>query len=522
MKAAGRTTLPIPCAETSTDVYSIDYGPRGNPADNDVATNPAKNAFYYLVVDNTQTPYDWFWQKCSALNTYQPGGDKTNPPWISVSNCVTLSTYLSTADQSATEVLLYFYHYDRYGTLDFTVYASALPLIPATPIIQPMTMVWIKNTIRSFIIYNSNSTEISVSFYPFSQPQQAITTQVVAPNTMLVWPTAVIYSFTASETVIPLNGSATLSWDVRDAAKLTLSNGADVNLSLNQAAGSTTVTPTPDNPIYTLTLVDINGYQYQSQITFEFIVIELFNIQPMYVVPNSMVTLTWQVSGAEKITLTNGADYDFTSTEAIGNTSAQASLNNPSFTLTLYPSNADASTITQTITVNFIQILSFTATPQEISPGSTVALAWQVTGAKNITITNNGNIITQSTNATGSVNVQPTAQNPTYLLTLYPEGPGDFTLTQEVTIDFFQIISFTATPAEIEEGNSVTLSWQVSAGNNKGITITNGAGFDFQSPAAVGSTVVQPTEANPTYALTLNPSDAGTQPLKQNLTITFT
>ncbi len=519
--SAERTTLPIPYAETSSNVYSVDYGPRNNPGDNDVATNPAKNSFYYLIVDQTQTPYDWFWQKCSALNTYQSSGDKTNPPWISVSNCVTLSTYLSTADQSATEVLLYFYHYDRYGTLDFTVYASATPLIPETPIIQPMAMAWIKNTIRSFIIYNSNATEISVSFYLSSNPRQAITTQVIAPNSMLVWPTAAIYSFTASETVITSGEQVTLSWDVRDAKKLTLSNGADINLMLNQAAGTTTVNPTPDNPTYTLMLTDINGYQYQSQITFEFIAIQLFNIQPMYVVPNSMVTLTWQVSGAEKITITNGADYHFSSTDPIGNTSAQATLNNPSFTLTLYPSNTEVTPPTQTITVDFIQILSFTATPKEISPSGSVTLAWQVTGAKNITITNNSSIVTQSMDATGSVVVQPTVQNPTYILTLYPEGPGDFTLTQQVTIDFFQIISFTATPTEIEEGGSVTLNWQVSPGNNKGITITDGVGFNYPSPAAMGSVTVQPTSANPTYTLTLNPSDAGVQPLTQNLTIVF-
>lgn len=506
--------IPIPYAAGNEGNYG--------PTSGEKPTNPEHNAFNYLIFDKQKTPYQWFWEKCSGLNTGLKQ-DQGDPPWISAMRGETLSMYLS-SDKSAAETLLYFYHYSCYGTPDFSVYADAKPLVSSTAIIQPMTMAWCKQGIRSFIAYNSNPVDVVVSFYVFgSASNKAITTQTVNPYTMCIWPSAVIYSFTADPLDILPGQSTTVHWDVRGAAQLTLSDGGTYNQVLkNEPKGSIVVTPQPENLTYTLTLQDIYGYEHEKKITFEFSEIKAFWIDPMHIVPNSEVTLVWEVSGARKIEITNGSDYYFSSTEAIGNTMAKATVQNPSFTLIVYPNNTAITTpIIESRTVEFIEIISFTATPQEIPVKNSVTLSWQTTGAKSIAISNNDHIM-PFVEPEGSCIVYPKENNPTYTLTLYPEGShSHFTLMKEVTIAFFAINSFKPIPSEIEIGDSVMLKWSVSAGNVKEITITDEGSFNYKTIDTEGSVSVTPTLENPTFTLTLYSSIQNVVPLKKAATVVF-
>lgn len=251
--------MPIPYKGSLESGYSTDYAPTGA----EKTANPQTNAFNYLVFDDKISPYNWFWQKCAAINMVGTDADKVEPPWISNYTGETLSMHVP-SDKSATETLLYFYHYDRYGSPDFSVYATSATPVTAqnTTIIQPMAMSWIKNGIRSFVVYNSNSVEIAVSF-----DTSPVTDIRVPAHSMLVYPSAVIYSFMAQKTASAPDLTFDLCWDVRGASKITLSNGADFNQDFSEAIGSISVTPKKENPTYTLTITDNNNQQINKTVT---------------------------------------------------------------------------------------------------------------------------------------------------------------------------------------------------------------------------------------------------------------
>jgi hypothetical protein len=138
------------------------------------------------------------------------------------------------------------------------------------------------------------------------------------------------------------------------------------------------------------------------------------------------------------------------------------------------------------------QIASFSAAPATISMGGTSTLAWEVSGATSISISQG---IGSGLAASGSVEITPTATTTTYTLTA-SNGSGAVTATATVTISAPVIASFTASPQTIAPGESSTLTWSVSGAT--GISISNSVGNGL---AASGSRSVSPA-ATTTYTLT--------------------
>src|SRR5215472_11840307 len=142
-------------------------------------------------------------------------------------------------------------------------------------------------------------------------------------------------------------------------------------------------------------------------------------------------------------------------------------------------------------------IASFTASVQTIFLGQSTVLSWNVTGATKVSIDSTGGPITGSNSEPvggAAVSVHP-AVTTTYTLTASnPAGNNTATVTVTV-VDPLQIISFTASPTLIAQGQSSTLSWDVTGGQQ--ITIEPGVG----DVTGTTSAVVTPTVTT-TYDLT--------------------
>lgn len=140
-------------------------------------------------------------------------------------------------------------------------------------------------------------------------------------------------------------------------------------------------------------------------------------------------------------------------------------------------------------------ISSFTATPSTIIEGQSSTLNWNVAAGQNCSIDQSVGAVATS----GSTSVSPTT---TTMYTLTCDGlnggsadTGTVTVTVNPAPVNASISSFTATPSTITEGQSSTLDWSVSVGENCSIDQSIG------SVGLTGSQAVTPTLST-TYALT--------------------
>jgi len=138
-----------------------------------------------------------------------------------------------------------------------------------------------------------------------------------------------------------------------------------------------------------------------------------------------------------------------------------------------------------------VQIVRFQAVPDRITSGGQSTLDWQVLNADTVTITNVGNVA-----ANGQRNVNPT-QTTQYRLTAR-NSRGEVSAVATVTVEeqpVAQFLTCTATPMNIAQGESSTISYATA--NATSVTITPGIGEVGTS----GTRVVNPTTTT-TYTLT--------------------
>lgn len=159
-------------------------------------------------------------------------------------------------------------------------------------------------------------------------------------------------------------------------------------------------------------------------------------------------------------------------------------------------------------------ITSFTASPASIVEGQSSTLSWSVTSGENCSIDQAVGVVS----ASGSQVVSPISTT-TYTLTCagLNGGSGDSaqtTLTVTPAPVAANITSFTATPPSLIEGQTSTLDWTVSSGQN--CSIDQGVG----SVGLSGSQVVSPV-ATTTYSLTCQGLYGGASD-SQNVSITVT
>jgi len=228
--------------------------------------------------------------------------------------------------------------------------------------------------------------------------------------------------------------------------------------------------------------------------TSEQLVVTSFDADPLTIAPGETSTLTWSVLGASSVKIDQG----------VGSVALNGSrVVSPMSTTTyaLVATNAAGKSVSVTVQIvvagapsGLPVISSFVASPATISSGGSTTLSWSVLNATTVTIDHG----LGSFAASGSKSVSPSATT-TYLLTA-TNAAGSTTASALVTVsatpgDAPDINHFSVTPSSIDEGDSATLTWDVS--NATSVSIDEGIG----SVAASGTESVSPSETTG-YTLT--------------------
>lgn len=236
------------------------------------------------------------------------------------------------------------------------------------------------------------------------------------------------------------------------------------------------------------------------------------------------VTLSWQASNATSVTITAAAGSS--TRNVVNGSQLSGSVKDSPTQTTTYTATATGaggSSSPQTATVQVAantppQITQFSANPTSVNAGQTTTLTWATSNATSITITptlpvgdDSGPLPT-----TGSATIPVSA---TTMYSITATGPGGNAGPQTLTITIPLTLSLSASPSTITQGQSATLTWQISGGPPTAFTITDGSGNAVCNPcsATQGTATVTPT-ATTTYTATATAS--GGTPITQAATVT--
>ncbi len=229
-----------------------------------------------------------------------------------------------------------------------------------------------------------------------------------------------------------------------------------------------------------------------------------FTANPTSINSGQSSTLSWQVQGADTVTISTLGTVALTGSQAV--TPATTT----TYTLTATHGNQTA-TANATVTVNGAAgsglpiIVSFAPNPATIDFGQSSSLQWVVQNATTVTVSTIGTV-----GLTGSHSVSPAATT-SYTITA-SNANGTVTANTTLTVvTSVQIISFTATPSSTTSGSSVVLVCET-----KGAATVNVNGIVFTTPTAVESThVIQTT----TYNCTATGADGQTASAQTTVTV---
>jgi uncharacterized repeat protein (TIGR01451 family) len=238
---------------------------------------------------------------------------------------------------------------------------------------------------------------------------------------------------------------------------------------------------------------------------------ESFTATPGTVTTGTPVTLAWTTVNANRVAINNG----------IGDVPVNGSISvtplaTLTYTLTVFGANnqTDDCMITVNVSADPVPVCeSFTATPAALpSGGGTTTLAWVVTGANSVTISPTVGMVGLTGSQSLFVNT-----NTNYTLTATDNNGDTVTCPAPVTVQpptnpevltCENNVTFTASPNNIDEGDSATLTWNTTGIDSVAISIINATGLS-------GTQNVSPN-SDTTYVLT---ATRGTQSVDCPITI---
>jgi hypothetical protein len=287
----------------------------------------------------------------------------------------------------------------------------------------------------------------------------------------------------------PLGLALTYAW--------TQLSGPPVTLSAPSAAITTFTAATGQSYSFRLTVKNSDGLQASATTTVSTntpaqVQIVQFGATPAGIDPGQSTTLNWVVSNATSATITPGVGTVDPRTGSVSVSPTQTT----TYTLTgTGPNGTTTATVTVTVGANAgnPQIIRFEASPVTIQPGQQTTLSWTTSGASTVSISGVGSVT-----ANGSTTVSP-AQTTTYTLTATSADGKSVTAPVTVTVavgQVPQIVTFVATPQNIDAGTSTKLCWQVTGSTN--ISITPGVGSNLNGNDCA---TISPTQTT-TYTLT--------------------
>jgi hypothetical protein len=286
----------------------------------------------------------------------------------------------------------------------------------------------------------------------------------------------------------PLNEPLTYLWTQISGPQVTLSGANTPTATFTAAAGQTysfrlTVTNT-DGLKGTATTTVSSSSPSQTRIL-------QFSANPETVQPGQPSTLTWVVENATSVTINPGPGSVDSHSGSVSVTPATTT------TYTLTATGAGGS-VNSTVTVNVggngnPQIIRFEASPLNIAPGASSTLSWTTNGATTVSISGVGSVTPN-----GSTTVSP-KQTTTYTLTASDSLGHSVTAPVTVTVSAAavpSIVTFVATPQNIDIGQSTKLCWQVNGATSISITPSVGSNLGPNDCASVS-----PSQTT-TYTLT--------------------
>jgi len=287
-----------------------------------------------------------------------------------------------------------------------------------------------------------------------------------------------------------------LIWVVQNASTVTIQPGPG---SVNATSGSTAVSPAATTT-YTLTATDASGKSVNQSVTVTVSAtgvstsvpqIIRFEANPMTIAPGTSSTLSWTTNGASTVSISGVGNVTPNGSTTVSPTQTTT------YTLTATGSGGQSVTSPVTVTVTgtgIPQIVTLVATPQNISPGQSTKICWQVNGATSIGITPG---IGTNLNSNDCATVSPSVTT-TYTLTA-TNAQGQIQGNVTVNVGTVQILSFTANPTTSTfAGSPVVLSWTTA--NATSVVLTGGdIGPANLQPS--GSYTINPI-SNETYTLT--------------------
>ena len=331
-----------------------------------------------------------------------------------------------------------------------------------------------------------------------------------------------IITFKADPPEILVGQSSTLTWDVKpadpdhpDRDQVTLTNGSGGNSQKVGLNGSQTVTPTKTT-VYTLTACNASSECVSANVTVTvktLPTIVSFTAAPPEILAGKSSTLSWKVTNANRVTLTNGADGRINSVESDVPRYPVTPTKTTVYTLTACNAASECVSANVTVTVKSLPtIITFRADPPEILAGKISTLSWKVENADRVTLTNgtNGNPVVVGSEV-GNYPVAP-ARTTVYTLTACSAAGECVSANVTVTVKSLPtIVTFIAYPPEIPAGEKATLSWNVE--NADRVTLTN---VSSAWVGLVGSMEVKPPK---TTVYTLTACSAAGECVSANVTV---
>lgn len=333
----------------------------------------------------------------------------------------------------------------------------------------------------------------------------------------------VITTFTADGSGLTAGQAVHLSWVVRDASTLVISNSLDTTTLTTSDASGTSAALTPAATVtYTLTASSAGG-TVSATVTVTVgapavPIISSFTASKMTITQGAAVTLSYAASNTTSVSIANTLTGTvITAPNATGTTAALMPAATVTYTLTATgPGGSATRTVKVTVNPPAASIVSFGSSAPAINVGQTITLAWSVQNATSIAISNSlSSAVITATTATGTTAAQSPATSVTYTLTATGPGgvasktvtvtvnagscagtgsgqaSGTLTTTDGVVHTYYYHFSGTAAPAA---GHPVIMWLHGDGGSGKGYATQF---YPYTDPDA--AIVVTPTGINQTW-----------------------
>ena len=343
-----------------------------------------------------------------------------------------------------------------------------------------------------------------------------------------------IVLFSAEPMVVEAGQSATLRYQVVGATvvRIDVEGGANVLPETGTLQGSvvtpsltadTTFVITAENGAESATgtvRITVGGQQTQDP------AVVAFAASPSTIAPGGSATLTWQTSNATEADIeADGARVHQIPAEGVAQGSFSVSPGaTTAYTLVIRNAVGASTSASVVVTVEASpggpEVQSFTANPAILEAGQSATLAWAVSGATAVRISDAGGAVAyEGANLSGTTSVTPQATT-TYTLVATDADNRTATRTVMVTVNQpagARVVAFSAMPATIAAGQSAELVWEVERAPG-GIEITAGGAQVTASAQASGRFAVTPA-ATTQYVLVAR-SPAGDATAMTTVTVT--